>query len=93
MKRRAGASVFGYFWGNAKSDWPRAAMERTRHKRQCSFSKSKDDAHGERARYATALTLALSRAAGEGTDLRFARVHSLDPRFARMTPVGRAPSP
>jgi hypothetical protein len=28
MKRGAGASVFGYFWGNAKSDWPRAAMER-----------------------------------------------------------------
>ena len=30
MKRGAGASVFGYFWGNAKSDWPRAAMERAR---------------------------------------------------------------
>ena len=28
MKRGAGASVFGYFWGNAKSDWPRAAVER-----------------------------------------------------------------
>ena len=27
-KRGAGASVFGYFWGNAKSDWPRAAVER-----------------------------------------------------------------
>ena len=28
IERGAGASVFGYFWGNAKSDWPRAAMER-----------------------------------------------------------------
>ena len=28
MKRGAGASVFGYFWGYAKSDWPGAAMER-----------------------------------------------------------------
>ena len=28
MKRGVGASVFGYFWGNAKSDWPRAAIER-----------------------------------------------------------------
>ena len=28
MKRGAGASAFGYFWGNAKSDWPRAAIER-----------------------------------------------------------------
>ena len=28
MKRGAGASVFGYFWGNAKSDWHSAAMER-----------------------------------------------------------------
>ena len=68
MKRGAGASVFGYFWGNAKSDWPRAAMEREGGKRQRSFSKTKDQAHGEWARYATALTLALSRAAGEGTE-------------------------
>ena len=28
MKRCAGASVFGYFWRNANSDWPGAAIER-----------------------------------------------------------------
>jgi len=37
MKRGAGASVFGYFWGNAKSDWPRAAMEREGGKDYSSF--------------------------------------------------------
>ena len=54
------------FGETAKSDWPRAATEREGGKRQYSFSKSKGHAHGEWARYATALTLALSRAAGEG---------------------------
>ena len=93
-KRGAGASAFGYFWGNAKSDWPRAAMERDGGKDQSSFHEAtltlalsrlrerrpicasriftrwipgcaEDD-----ARWACPLTLTLSRAAGEGTELR-----------------------
>ena len=44
-----------------KSDWPRAAIERARRKRQCLFSKSKDQAQSERARYAIALTPGLRR--------------------------------
>ena len=53
-------------------------MEREGGKRQCTFSGPNDQAQGERGGnstfggYATALTLALSRAAGEATDLRFA---------------------
>ena len=43
----AGASVFGYFWGNAKSDWPRAAIERAGGKEQSSFSQTLRRAQGE----------------------------------------------
>ena len=88
-KRGAGASAFGYFWGNAKSDWPRAAIERAGGMRVISFRRPNDQAQGERlicasrsftywipgcaeddARWACPLTLTLSRAAGEGTELR-----------------------
>ena len=48
MKRGAGASVFGYFWGNAKSDWPRAAMEREGSKDQRLFHQTLRRAQGER---------------------------------------------
>ena len=48
MKRGAGASVFGYFWGNAKSDWPRAAMERAGGKHFSSFQQTLRQAQGER---------------------------------------------
>ena len=61
-----------------KSDWPRAAIEREGGKDQSSFHQTLRCAQGERGGnptfgdYATTLTLALSRAAGEGIDLRFA---------------------
>jgi hypothetical protein len=48
MKRGAGASIFGYFWGDAKSDWPRAAMERAGGKRYSSFRQTLRQAQGER---------------------------------------------
>ena len=69
-----GQALLVTFGPTAKSDWPRAAIERAGRKRQCSFSKSKDQSKDERACYATALNLALSRAAREGTVLRFAGI-------------------
>ena len=90
------------FCATAKSDWPRAAMERARRKRQCSFSKTKSHVHGERRcgthpLHSTAHTLTLSRAAGERTDLALAQsfqpsfepLHAvIKPRqFARKTPA------
>jgi len=61
MKRGAGASVFGYFWGNAKSDWPRAAMERAGGKRAISFSKATRPSACRTEVYAIALTPGLRR--------------------------------
>ena len=57
-----------------KSDWHRAAMERDGGKREAPFSRPFDQALGERRSgtrllQSTTLTLALSRAAGEGTNL------------------------
>ena len=73
-----GLALLVTFGAIAKSDWPRAAMEREGGKDQSSFHQTLRCAQGERGANptfgdcATALTLALSRAAGEATDLRFA---------------------
>ena len=68
-----GLALLVTFGAIAKSDWPRAAMERARRKRiSCSsrpFAALRANGGGTHPLHAIALTLALSRAAGEGTDL------------------------
>ena len=79
------------FCAIAKSDWPRAAMERARRKDQTSFRQTLRQAQGERRGIstfgdsATALTLTLSRAAGEGTDLLLAQRG--EPAFKPLNPL------
>ena len=67
-----GLALLVTFGAIAKSDWPRAAMKRARRKREAPFKQTLRFAQGERwsgthPLHATALTITLSRAAGEGT--------------------------
>ena len=63
------------FGAIAKSDWPRAALEREGGKREAPFGRPfaalrANGGVGRNPPNSTTLTLTLSRAAGEGTSLR-----------------------